>query len=248
MAPATLLVSPAGIRTSAAMTGSLALTVPGATLESGTFTLSFDTTLAVPTFGFSSTNAAIKVGGVSVSGGLAFNRTVAVDGAVRSTLTLTSVGASLGLLSVSNGNGTVTFGAGGLAGSFSATLATNSSALGLTGVTTVGVDIDTATGRLAVTITGLDVSVAGLTVHGDLALTRTLNATGGVQLTVGLNNASLTVPGVALTNGSGSFTASGTAYAGSFTGHVALTVPEHLDERHPGGRLRHRRQRRAPGR
>ena len=222
----TLTVGPTGVRATSPLTGSVTLSVPGATLDSGVFTLSLDTTTATPTFAFSTTNASLTVGGVTLSGGMSITRAVAADGSVHSTLTLTEVGASLGgLLTVAHGNGTVSFGAGGLVGSFSAQVAANSGSIGLATSATVGVDVDTAAGKIAVKVSGFDLTVAGLTVHADLGLTRTLDGTGAVRLGVTLDHATLTLPGVTLTDGTGSLTASGSTYAGSFSGHVSVSVP-----------------------
>ena len=90
MAPAACCSSAGGVSATTPLTASIVLDVPGLTLSTGTFTLAMNTSGPSDTFSFGSTSATLRVGGVSLSGGFAFARTL-VDGAVVDSLTLTGV-------------------------------------------------------------------------------------------------------------------------------------------------------------
>ena len=221
----TLQVSAAGIKATS-LTATINLTVPGVTLDTGTFTLSLDTTGTTPVFAFSATSASLTIGGTKVGGTFTLAREALGDGSVRTTFTLTSATVTVATASAAKlveltGSGLLTFGSGGLAGSFEANIGTN--VLGLSGKLTV--DVDTAAGRIALKGTGITLGIIGPDLTADISMSRTTNDTGAVQLTVTLANASLSFPGLSLSNGAGSLVYDGTNYTGSLAGDVALDVP-----------------------
>ena len=232
----TLTTSATGVQTTTndgsaldSIGGTLALTLPGATLSS-TFDLTLDTTTPAPTFTFAATGVDLTVGGVKLSGGFSFGRTLVGDAAVyrltvtAASLTFATTGSPLSLSGV---NGDLTFSAAGLAGSLSGTVSSVTGGFGLTGL--VGVTLDTAAGAFAVTGTGVTLTVgsgpSAPTMRADVSVTRSVGEDGSVQLTVAITHLTFAVTGASLTEGTGTVTVSSAGFVGSLSGAIALDVP-----------------------
>ena len=227
----TLTLTSLGVKATG-LTATVDVTVPGvAVAATATFTLDIDTTPTGPAFSFATTGS-LTIEGVSITGGFTVTRTVAADGSATTSLTLTNAGVQVKssptavVLGLTNVNGSVAFGSGGLAGNLSGTIDTGHagpSGLSLSG--TISVEVDTAAGRFALDAHAVNVTVAGQTLHADLAVRRSLDATGNVELTVEVSAGSITLPGVSVTDVTGSFTSTATAYSGTLSGTLAVTAP-----------------------
>ena len=205
------------------------LTVPGLLLE-GSWTLSSDPVLGTTTLAATGQN--LVIGSTTLQADVTVVRKTGAGG-TQTTVTLangvllvkTSASGST-LLDVHPVTGSLQLTPDGVVGSLSGTVVTSPGNL-LTGQ--VGVAVDTAAGTLAVTVTGGTLSLSGVTLTGDLSLTRTSAADGSGQVTVTVANASLDLPGVGVTHGAGSLvttTTSGgtTTYAGSLSADLSLAL------------------------
>ena len=205
------------------------LAVPGLVLE-GSWQLSSDPAAGTTTL--AATGQSLTIGSTTLQADVTVVRRTGVGG-TQTTVTLangvllvkTSESGST-LLDVHPVTGSLQITPDGVVGSLTGTVVTSPGNL-LTGQ--VGVAVDTAAGTLAVTLTGAHLTFSGVTLTGDLSLTRTSAADGSGQVTVTVSNASLDLPGIGVTHGAGSLvttttTGGTTTYAGSLSADLALAL------------------------
>ena len=200
-----LVVTAAGV--AARVTGTVAVTVPGVAL-SGTLDLRFNGTTSV-------VNRVVTLGGTQVTialpaaatsaGYLRFQGTGIVltvagqrltgDVVVERSGTSTHVvvtGASLelggGLASVTGASADLTVEAAGVHGTFTGAIAFTVPSVSLAATVTVDLDTRAATRHVRVQAAGVDLVLAGQTLHGDVVIEQTTSATGQAVVTVAVVN------------------------------------------------------------
>ena len=215
----------------APLTGTLTFTLPTGTLT-GTFSLDVDTAPATRKLEFSATAANLEVNGTVVTADVTYRRAL-VGGVTMQTLVIKNGGVEIKtsptgatLLALENGAGSLTFGAGGLSGSFGGTVKTGAGISGIALSGTLAVTVDTAAGYLKVVGTGVTLNVdSTLFFTADVAVERSVSTDGVTQLSVAVSGATFTASGVSLTEGAGTLVVTGATYSGSLSGVVAVDVP-----------------------
>ncbi|MCW5954470.1 MAG: hypothetical protein KIT69_19635, partial [Propionibacteriaceae bacterium] len=197
--------------------------IPGTDGEA--IAINFPTSAAVTEFVVS--NATLAFGGYALTGTLAFNQT-----GTSTTITITGGGLDLaGAVTVSSIDGTISMTAAGLLAAIDGEIAVP--ALGLAGLG-VDVAVDTRAGAavpLSLTLTNLDVEIAGQALHvGRLTITRQAIAGGGIATRVELTNATLAIgagatPLLSASVASGWLLISAAGLSGSLSASVATSIP-----------------------
>ena len=215
----------------APLTGTLTFTLPAGTLT-GTFSLDVDTAPTTRKLEFSATAAKLEVNGTVVTADVTYRRAL-VGGVTVQTLVIKNGGVEIKtaptgatLLALENGAGSLTFGSGGLSGSFGGTVKTGAGITGFALSGTLAVTVDTAAGYLKVVGTGVTLNVdSTLSFTADVAVERSVGTDGVTRLSVAVSGASFTASGVSLSQGTGTLVVTGATYTGSIGGVVTVDVP-----------------------
>ena len=243
-----LTISPAGIVGSLSATVQT-IAIPGVTLSSVAIALNTTSTAAQgipagPFFGVEANGASVSITGQTLTANLAIQVSTGSGGGTLVAIAVTNASASFGggLATLSNGSGALLVSSGGVAGTFTGTITLNVPGVSISG--TLSVQVNTSTqavpstqftvGGQSVVVslpagqfiqvsgTGVQISVLGQTLSGNVTLTA---ASGTTKLVV--SNASLSLAGgaVSVTGVGGNVTLDAGGATGNITGSLSIAVP-----------------------
>ena len=244
----TLTISPAGIVGSLSATVQT-IAIPGVTLSSVAIALNTTSTAAQgipagPFFGVEANGASVSITGQTLTANLAIQVSTGSGGGTLVAIAVTNASASFGggLATLSGGSGALLVSSGGVAGTFTGTIALNVPGVSISG--TLSVQVNTSTQAvpstqftvggqtvvvslpagqfIQVSGTGVQISVLGQTLSGNVTLTA---ASGTTKLVV--SNASLSLAGgaVSVTGVGGNVTLDAGGATGNITGSLSIAVP-----------------------
>ncbi|MCW5954712.1 MAG: hypothetical protein KIT69_20860, partial [Propionibacteriaceae bacterium] len=172
---------------------------------------------AGPYLRIAATGASLTIGGQSLTGSI-----VIVQSAAALDLTVSNASISFGggAIALSNGAGQLNYSSTGISGSLSGTVTVTIPGVALTG--SLRLDVDTVTGKLAFTGTGLSLSIYGQTLSGNLTVTST-----ATTVTIEISEAAFNFGSglVRLTNGAAELTITAGVLSGWAQGTAKLAVP-----------------------
>ena len=197
----------AGDGLAAALSGTLALNVPGVT-AAGTFAVQIDSSGAAFTQGFSvggqtvtlslpagsgpyvqvaATGATLDVLGQTVSGDLTVTVTSGSTPTIAIVIANGTVSLGGGLATITDLTGSLTLTPTDVSGPLSGTLAVTTPGVSLTAAT-VAVNVDTATSAFSVNATDLTATIAGQTITGNFSLAVATDAAGHPEILIAFDN------------------------------------------------------------
>ena len=175
------------------------------------------------------------MGGQTVSGQFSFTQAT-VAGVPTTTLTVTNGTASVSaggspLLSVKNGQGTLTVTPAGIAGTLTATLDANVTPFT---VSTLSIAVNTTSSAaaglppgpyLAIGATGASITVGDQTLRGSFSFQSSTDNSGNHIVLIGASGLSATLGPATLSNGSGEAVLNSSGIGGQFSGDISVTTP-----------------------
>ena len=180
-------------------------------------------TVAAGTKSFKVTGGTLAILGQSIAGDFEF--APQANGDV--TITASNVNVSIGPVSLTEAAGTLTAGAGGVAGRFNGKLAF--AAGGFEFEAGIGLAIDTARPYIRFDGTGVKLKIGGQELTGDFSFERATLADGTAVTAIAARNISYSIgtpgAGASLTNGAGALLITTAGLAGTLQGTIGLSLP-----------------------